>query len=1089
MKFRNLRLESLEERELLAVTAGWMPTPACLAAPMMTGDAAPEIDVMNLSSKPDAVYTIYLDFDGHVMTDTEWNRDFELDRIVIPRFALDGDTEKESFSAEEEAAIYKIWQIVSEDFIPFDVNVTTVEPSGGAFNDKLAQRVVLGGNSEWTGMNIGGYSYVGSFFQKNTSFNNDSPCFVFTDNCSSISNMGNTASHEAGHTIGLSGHKGNSQVGGDEEYFHGIDGWAPIMGGGERELFQWSKGEYSGATNRTDELKVIASHLGYRADDYAESFEDAAVLSITDSVGEISGIIERNTDVDAFVFESNGSNFGFRIGGLTGITNLDVLVKIYTEDRELLGVYDPADRLDVEFVFSQRAGTYYLTVEGTGLETDWPGIYSDYGSLGAYTVVVSAREYAQDDPESLVVTTLDDVVAADGFISLREAISYAAAGGTVTFDAALAGGAITLNGAQLEIFGGIVVDASAIGGITIDAGGKSRVFYVRGGNAEYPAELIGLTVTGGSTFDYGAGIFNDGVLTLVDCVVSGNTSVANRWGSGICNYGGLTLTDCAVTGNTAKYGGGIINGDARSSATLNRCVVSGNTAEYGGGIYNHSGTLTLTDSAYSENTAKYGGGIFNDGADSTAALTGCTVSGNTAKSGGGVLNNSGTLILNDCAVTGNSTDTYGGGIYNDGADSSAALTGCTVSGNTAGNGSGISNNSGTMTLTGCTVSENTASRVGGIFNNSGTLTLTACTISGNTAQAGGGLYNQNGTATLTNTVVSGNSVPNYGGGIYNNKSSAAMSLINCTVSGNTADGGSGIRNNNEAALTLTNTIVALNYSPAGTEIDGEYSGVRNIVDADPGFVAAPVFEDGVLINADALDLSLAAGSAAIDAGTNDVVDTETDLVGYPRIVGGVVDIGAYEYQSGGGQTEQLSAPKISTGTGGNYVSFGANRHRIEWNTVENASGYELSYSADGGNTWISVETAETAVVVGGLTYGADVTYRVRALGTGPFENSEWSAAASFTVCPMDINGDGDISGSDRTILAGAWLAEAGDEAYRPYADVNGDGDISGADRAYISGNWLAEAGDDGLNYPRAAAADVALAEYAPGELDADRDVF
>ncbi|MBO7725843.1 MAG: hypothetical protein J6S40_05190, partial [Thermoguttaceae bacterium] len=625
MKFRNLRLESLEERELLAVTAGWMPTPACLAAPMMTGDAAPEIDVMNLSSKPDAVYTIYLDFDGHVMTDTEWNRDFELDRIVIPRFALDGDTEKESFSAEEEAAIYKIWQIVSEDFIPFDVNVTTVEPSGGAFNDKLAQRVVLGGNSEWTGMNIGGYSYVGSFFQKNTSFNNDSPCFVFTDNCSSISNMGNTASHEAGHTIGLSGHKGNSQVGGDEEYFHGIDGWAPIMGGGERELFQWSKGEYSGATNRTDELKVIASHLGYRADDYAESFEDAAVLSIADSVGEISGIIERNTDVDAFVFESNGSNLGFRIGGLTGITNLDVLVKIYTEDRELLGVYDPADRLDVEFVFSQRAGTYYLTVEGTGLETDWPGIYSDYGSLGAYTVVVSAREYAQDDPESLVVTTLDDVVAADGFISLREAISYAAAGGTVTFDAALAGGAITLNGAQLEIFGGIVVDASAIGGITINAGGKSRVFYVRGGNAECPAELIGLTVTGGSTFDLGAGIFNDGVLTLVDCVVSGNTSVADRWGSGICNYGGLTLTDCTVTGNTAKYGGGIINGDAHSSATLNRCVVSGNTGEYGGGIYNHSGTLTLTDSAYSENTAKYGGGIFNDGADSTAALTGCTV--------------------------------------------------------------------------------------------------------------------------------------------------------------------------------------------------------------------------------------------------------------------------------------------------------------------------------------------------------------------------------------------------------------------------------------------------------------------------------
>lgn len=36
---------------------------------------------------------------------------------------------------------------------------------------------------------------------------------------------------------------------------------------------------------------------------------------------------------------------------------------------------------------------------------------------------------------------------------------------------------------------------------------------------------------------------------------------------------------------------------------------------------------------------------------------------------------------------------------------------------------------------------------------------------------------------------------------------------------------------------------------------------------------------------------------------------------------------------------------------------------------------------------------------------------------------------------MDVNGDGDISGLDRVILAQSWLAEEGDEDYIPAADT------------------------------------------------------
>ena len=193
--------------------------------------------------------------------------------------------------------------------------------------------------------------------------------------------------------------------------------------------------------------------------------------------------------------------------------------------------------------------------------------------------------------------------------------------------------------------------------------------------------------------------------------------------------------------------------------------------------------------------------------------------------------------------------------------------------------------------------------------------------------------------------------------------------------------------------------------------------------------------------------------------------------------------------NGAAPAEQLSAPTITTGTRGVYVSYGANRHLLQWSAVENASGYELSYSADG-STWTTVEAAETSAIVRGLTYGTDVTYRVRALGDGAaYTDSDWSAVKTFNVCPMDINNDEDISGGDRTLLAQSWLAEEGDDEYRCYADINGDGDIGGADRAYLANNWLMEAGDEDLQYPPARRADAFFAEFASADLDADLGVF
>jgi hypothetical protein len=56
--------------------------------------------------------------------------------------------------------------------------------------------------------------------------------------------------------------------------------------------------------------------------------------------------------------------------------------------------------------------------------------------------------------------------------------------------------------------------------------------------------------------------------------------------------------------------------------------------------------------------------------------------------------------------------------------------------------------------------------------------------------------------------------------------------------------------------------------------------------------SAPLF-----VNAAAGNFQLQPNSPCINAGNNAYVSTPTDLAGNPRIVGGTVDIGAYEYQT------------------------------------------------------------------------------------------------------------------------------------------------------------------------------------------------
>ena len=408
-------LEPLEPRQLLdgaalpGAQADVVSSPPVLtsalfdmvhAAPIVGQAAAasafPLEQTFLLHSDPGASKVIYLDFDGN--TTTTWSRHSNSNPIVTPAFSIDGDS---GFSETELARIQYIWQRVAEDYIPFDVDVTTQDPGSAAINktstgdSQYGIRVCIGGDSSWyPGDPIGGIAMVGGFGPKS-----DTPCFVFSDNLG-MSDHGNekyvseAISHEIGHTLNLT-HDGVTTIAQDNYYYgqgSGPTGWAPIMGCGyDKELTQWSKGEYANANNHQNDLSLIASlypgGFGYRADDHGGTIASAAGLAVADNINVSgSGIIERSTDVDFFSFTTGQGLVGLSIDPAPRGPNLDILATLYDSSGVVVAAGNPIGALSASFSLSLPAGTYYLSIDGTGEGDPLVTGYSDYGSLGQYSI-------------------------------------------------------------------------------------------------------------------------------------------------------------------------------------------------------------------------------------------------------------------------------------------------------------------------------------------------------------------------------------------------------------------------------------------------------------------------------------------------------------------------------------------------------------------------------------------------------------------------------------------------------------------------------------------------------------------------------
>lgn len=160
-------------------------------------------------------------------------------------------------------------------------------------------------------------------------------------------------------------------------------------------------------------------------------------------------------------------------------------------------------------------------------------------------------------------------------------------------------------------------------------------------------------------------------------------------------------------------------------------------------------------------------------------------------------------------------------------------------------------------------------------------------------------------------------------------------------------------------------------------------------------------------------------------------------------------------------TEKLNVPE-----GLSVETYGLNRQAVSWQGVSNAVSYELTWSADNGQTWSTLITSETNAVITGLPYGCEVLYKVRAVGGVDFLDSDWSDGRLLSVIPMDLDGDGFIGPGDFAILSAAWFTMEGDDNWDPRCDVDGDGFVGPGDYSFVSINWFKMTDEDDIVYPK-----------------------
>jgi parallel beta-helix repeat protein len=358
----------------------------------------------------------------------------------------------------------------------------------------------------------------------------------------------------------------------------------------------------------------------------------------------------------------------------------------------------------------------------------------------------------------------------------------------------------------------------------------------------------------------------------------------------------------AVDGNNASRVFYLYNPDATIDVTISGLTVQHGSDNNGAGILDRGENLTLDHVTVQSNTALYeGGGIELPSTEQSA---------------------SGSLTVLSSVITGNTaTQGPGGGIFLYREASPTLIQDTTISSNHADNASGggiyLYDTTNGFTLERSTLSGNTAASGGGAFfyKSGGPVLIEDSTISGNQAADDGGgifLYRLYDTFRVRNSTIANNTAGIAGGGIYFYYSDGgSVAVENSIIAGNTVGKGSNPDLAGGGSFDLSYSLV---QTPGSANINNNGG---NLLGQDP--LLGPLGNHG-----GPTQTQLPAGnSPAVNAGDPAFTPPpSTDQRGFPRVVGGRIDMGAVELNQG---TIQLSMSAASVAESAGTVTITVTR--------------------------------------------------------------------------------------------------------------------------------------------------------------------
>lgn len=290
----------------------------------------------------------------------------------------------------------------------------------------------------------------------------------------------------------------------------------------------------------------------------------------------------------------------------------------------------------------------------------WPLLLT-VGLLATLLVLGSAQIQAAD----AIVTTTED----GGPGSLRQLIVDAAPGDTILFDESLSGQTIILS-ATLTLDKALTIDGSALpSAVTLSGNHKILVMEIQPTATVTLTDFViadAYTSSSPSNYIYGAGISNDGTVTVNRLSFVDNKTVSARYvssGAAIYNRHKLTVTNSAFSNNSSAHGGGAITNDGQALISNSSFIDNSTDSDWNGfgGAIENRGEMRIQNSTFFSNRASslgggYGGAIYNAEA---LTVTNSTFSANIAGTyhyspQGGAILNQGAIWIYNSTFSGNS---------------------------------------------------------------------------------------------------------------------------------------------------------------------------------------------------------------------------------------------------------------------------------------------------------------------------------------------------------------------------------------------------------------------------------------------------